>query len=50
MPRPLSGRKLELRYGSVDAEVMPSYLRAYALVNGRRIAPTAAVQLELFGG
>jgi len=29
---------------------MPAYLRAYAQVDGRRIAPTAAVQEELFGG
>ena len=50
-PRPMSGRRLELRYGPVgDAEVMPAYLRAYALVDGRRIAATAAVQKELFGG
>lgn len=49
-PRPMSGKQLELRYGPVDAEVMPAYLRTYALVNGRRIAPTAAVQIELFGG
>lgn len=48
--RPFSGKTLELRYGQVDAEVMPSYLRTYALVDGRRIAPTAAVQVELFGG
>jgi hypothetical protein len=46
----MSGRKLELRYGPVDAEPMPPHLRAYALVNGRRIAPTAVVQKELFGG
>jgi hypothetical protein len=28
----------------------PTYLGAYALVKGRRIPPTAAVQQELFGG
>jgi hypothetical protein len=50
MPRPFSGRTLEVRYGTVDAEVMPSYLRAYALVSGRRLATTADVQVELFGG
>jgi hypothetical protein len=49
MPRPYSGRTLELRYGPVEAEVAPSYLRAYAHVNGRRIPATAAVQQELFG-
>jgi hypothetical protein len=48
-PRPFSGRTLELRYGPVEAEAMASHLRTYALVNGRRIAPTAAVQIELFG-
>jgi hypothetical protein len=50
MPRPFSGRTLEMRYGPVEAEVMPSYLRAYALVAGRRFATTAAVQVDLFGG
>lgn len=49
-PRPFSGRTLELRYGPVEAEAMAPHLRAYALVNGRRIAATAAVQTELFGG
>jgi hypothetical protein len=49
-PRPYSGRTLELRYGPADIPVMEPHLRAYALVNGRRIAPTAAVQVELFGG
>ena len=49
VPRPYSGRTLELRYGLVEAEVAPSYLRAYAHVNGRRIPATAAVQRELFG-
>lgn len=50
VPRSFRGRTLEARYGTVDAEVMPSYLRAYALVSGRRLATTAAVQVELFGG
>jgi hypothetical protein len=50
MPRPFSGCTLELRYGSAAADIMPAYLRAYAQVDGRRIAPTAAVQEELFGG
>jgi hypothetical protein len=48
--RPYSGRTLELRYGPVDLPAMEPHMRAYALVNGRRIAPTAAVQTELFGG
>jgi hypothetical protein len=49
-PGPFSGRTLEVRYGPVDADYKPSYLRAYALVNNRRIAATADVQEELFGG
>jgi hypothetical protein len=49
MPRPYSGRTLELRYGPVEAEAAPAYLRAYAHVNGRRIPATAALQQELFG-
>jgi len=48
--RPHSGRTLELRYGPADLPVMEPHLRAYALVNGRRVAATAAVQIELFGG
>ena len=49
-PRPYSGRRLELLYGPAGIEVMEPHLRAYALVNGRRIAVTKAVQIELFGG
>ena len=49
-PRPYSGRTLELRYGPAEFPVMEPHLRAYALVNGRRIAATADVQTELFGG
>lgn len=49
-PRPFSGLTLEVRYGTVAAEIMPPYLRAYAKVNGRQVAVTSAVQLELFGG
>ena len=37
-----------LRPGRI--EVMEPHIRAYALVNGRRIAVTRAVQIELFGG
>ena len=48
-PRPFSGRLLELRYGPVDEGCEPSYLRAYTTVNNRRVAPTTAVQKELFG-
>jgi hypothetical protein len=49
-PRPYSGHTLELRYGPAEFPVMEPHLRAYALVNGRRIATTADVQIELFGG
>jgi hypothetical protein len=49
-PRPLSGRPLEVRYGPVDAEVMEPHLRGYTRLNGRSLAATASVQLELFGG
>jgi hypothetical protein len=34
----------EVRYGPADTCIMDPHLRAYALVNGRRIATTAAVQ------
>ncbi|MGA9830000.1 MAG: hypothetical protein WBQ71_02670 [Trebonia sp.] len=49
-PRPYSGRTLELRYGPAEFPVMDPHLRAYALVNSRRVAATADVQTELFGG
>jgi hypothetical protein len=49
-PGPFTGQALEVRYGPVDDEFMPPYLRAYALVNNRRVAATAAVQQILFGG
>jgi hypothetical protein len=50
VPRPpFSGRTLELRYGQVQAEVMPGYLRAFPMVGSRRIAMTAATQVALFG-
>lgn len=49
-PRPYSGRTLELRYGPAEFPVMEPHLRAYALVNSRRVAATADVQTELFGG
>ena len=48
--RPYSGHRLDVRYGPADIPVMEPHLRAYALVNGRRVAPTATVQIELFGG
>ena len=49
-PRPFSGLALEVRYGTVRAEMMPPCLHAYARVNGRQVAVTSAVQQELFGG
>lgn len=49
-PGPFTGQTLELRYGPVALDCEPSHLRAYAQVGGRRIAPTAEVQRELFGG
>jgi hypothetical protein len=49
-PRPLSGLTLQLRYGPAAVEIMESHLRAYAMVNERRIATSALVQRELFGG
>lgn len=49
-PRPFSGLALEVRYGTVRAEMMPPCLHAYAWVNGRQVAVTSAVQQELFGG
>lgn len=48
--RPHSGWTLELRYGPADIEPAEAHLRAYALVNRRRVPPTKAVQIELFGG
>jgi len=50
VPRPpFSGRTIEVRYGLVEAEVLPGYLRAYPMVGHRRIAMTAAAQIALFG-
>jgi hypothetical protein len=50
VPRPpFSGRTLEVRYGPVEAEVLPGYLRAIPQIGNRRIAMTAAVQEALFG-
>lgn len=47
--RPFSGKRLELRLGPAAAELMPPYLRAYPIVNGRAYPMTKAVQIELFG-
>jgi hypothetical protein len=46
---PYSGRTLEVRYGDVGDDGMEPYLRAYAMVNYRRIGLRADVQHELFG-
>jgi hypothetical protein len=48
--RPYSGCTLELRKGPVDIPIMEPHLRAYALVNGRLVATTTALQIDLFGG
>ena len=45
---PYSGRTLEVRYGDVGDDGMEPYLRAYAMVNFRRIGLRADVQHELF--
>jgi hypothetical protein len=47
-PSPFRG-SLEIRYGPVDEECPSAPMRAYALVNNRRVALTTAVQDELFG-
>lgn len=47
-PGPFRGHTLELRYGPVEEECLPGPMRAYALVNNRRIAATAVVQNTLF--
>lgn len=49
IPRPYSGHRLEIRYGPVDLDVEPGYLRAYTRVNGRQVATAREVQHELFG-
>src|SRR5258708_33302078 len=49
-PGPYSGRTLEVRYGDVGDDGMEPYLRAFAMVNNRRIGTRANVQHELFGG
>ena len=49
-PGPFRGRTLEFRYGPVHEECPPPYMRAYALLNNRRVALTTALQNELFTG
>lgn len=46
---PYSGRTLEVRYGDIGDDGMEPYLRAYAMVNYRRIGLRADIQHELFG-
>jgi hypothetical protein len=49
-PGPFRGQILEVRYGQVDEACMPGPMRAYTLVNNRRVALTAEIQMILFGG
>ena len=46
---PYSGRTLDVRYGDIGDDGMEPYLRAYAMVNYRRIGLRAEIQYELFG-
>jgi hypothetical protein len=48
-PSPFAGRTLQVRYGPVPDDGLPSYLHGYTTVNGRSMRPTAAVQDLLFG-
>jgi hypothetical protein len=49
-PGPFRGHTLEVRYGPAEEDWMPGPMRAYALVNNRRIPVTARVQMMLFPG
>jgi hypothetical protein len=49
-PSPYSGRTLEVRYGDVGDDGQAPYLRAFAVVNNRRVGTRVDVQHELFGG
>ncbi len=49
-PSPFAGKTLELRYGPVPDDGLPSYLQGYTTVNGWRMRPTGIVQEELFPG
>lgn len=45
----LAGHELEIRYGQVADDGLPSFLQGYTTVNGVRMRPTAVVQDLLFG-
>ena len=49
-PGPYSGRTLEVRYGDVGDDGLEPYLRAFAMVNNRRIGTRRDIRYELFGG
>ena len=44
-----AGHELEIRYGQVPDDQLPSFLQGYTTVNGVRMRPTALVQDLLFG-
>jgi transcriptional regulator with XRE-family HTH domain len=44
-----AGHELEIRFGQVPDDRLPSFLQGYTTVNGVRMRPTAAVQDLLFG-
>ena len=48
-PGPFSGKTLEVRYGPVADDGLPTYLQGYTTVNGRSMRATALVQDVLFG-
>ncbi|MGH3225208.1 MAG: hypothetical protein ACRDPY_42090 [Streptosporangiaceae bacterium] len=43
------GHELDIRYGQVPDDRLPSFLQGYTTVNGVRMRPTALVQDLLFG-
>jgi hypothetical protein len=44
-----AGHELEIRFGQVPDDRLPSFLQGYTTVNGIRMRPTAIVQDLLFG-
>jgi hypothetical protein len=44
-----AGHELEIRFGQVPDDRLPSFLQGYTTVNGVRMRPTAVVQDLLFG-
>lgn len=44
-----AGHELEIRFGQVPDDRLPSFLQGYTTVNGVRMRPTAIVQDLLFG-